>query len=607
MKVDPFLAFPIIAAVALMAADNANFMFDPPGMLDPFVFVGYFWHYPAHLPLFDVYYKISRLPWILPGYVAHRLAGEVAGSYLLHFTTLTAGAVALYLLVRGTLKDRVPAAIVAVAWTSCSWVHGNSGGGWNYQVLAAGSYYMWAYWLTLRAASEHAGRTLPVFAGIALSCAVHTHLFFIVFTPFLLALYLEALARPLSHRVRRVSADSLLALAGVLVSTIVLAAVNGFTGGDWLFFMPQIRYTLWLSEPGHNQWVMNPRVWLPSARHLVIPLLCLVAGTLSAWRYGTKNREARFALLFVLQGWAALALMSFFQFARGQTVLDWSYMAFPLYCHAFPALAAALWRPETLREGRIGTFATVATAAAAIVLPLLFLMPAALPGLINTCARVLGLAALPAVAGPLIVGLASVAGMAALGARASVVTCGIWFSLINIWIAPQTNVYGFHTAGIQRDMLRLFRDADRFTTDLDPTLLGIKYWFQPEILQTAGGPVDMAPVFHSYVSTRAWLGNLLAQKAPASPLADLRFEDLQQPGRCLGVLSSIRESEDIRLRLQKHFEEIGHPLRDVATRTFVRPALSFSLMVFSFTQPHHGVEGEPPGVGQRGRCSAESK
>ena len=63
------ILFPLLAPAVLLAAGNDAFGFDPPGYLDSFVYVGYFWHYPEHLWVFDdnSNYKISRLPWILAG------------------------------------------------------------------------------------------------------------------------------------------------------------------------------------------------------------------------------------------------------------------------------------------------------------------------------------------------------------------------------------------------------------------------------------------------------------------------------------------------------------------------------------------------------------
>jgi hypothetical protein len=70
---DRWLFLPLLIPAVLILAGHSSFGFDPPGFLDSFVYVGYFWHYPEHLWVFDdnSNYKISRLPWILPGYVLH--------------------------------------------------------------------------------------------------------------------------------------------------------------------------------------------------------------------------------------------------------------------------------------------------------------------------------------------------------------------------------------------------------------------------------------------------------------------------------------------------------------------------------------------------------
>ena len=163
---DRFLLFPLLAPAVLLAAGNDAFGFDPPGYLDSFVYVGYFWHYPEHLWVFDdnSNYKISRLPWILPGYVLHALAGPIGASYVLAYCTLALGAVALFLLVKECLDDRGSAAIVSVAWACCTWAHGN--GGWNYQVLIASGYYLMTCWLVVRAARGRSpGRLAPAGTG----------------------------------------------------------------------------------------------------------------------------------------------------------------------------------------------------------------------------------------------------------------------------------------------------------------------------------------------------------------------------------------------------------------------------------------------------------
>jgi hypothetical protein len=93
-RIDWYLAVPILGPMLLLLAGNADFMFDPAGWVDTFGLLGRFWHYAEQNPLFEPY-KNSRLPWILPGFVIHRLFDVVPAAYLLHTTALLASSMAI--------------------------------------------------------------------------------------------------------------------------------------------------------------------------------------------------------------------------------------------------------------------------------------------------------------------------------------------------------------------------------------------------------------------------------------------------------------------------------------------------------------------------------
>ncbi len=571
-----WLLFPILPPAILFAAGNENFGFDPEGWLDAFMYVGYFWHYPEHLPVFEEHYKISRLPWILPGYAVHTLLGVTAGPYVLGYLTLMVGALAVYLLVRDALNDRTVAAVVAVAFACCTQAHGV--GGWAYHMLAAAGYYLMACWFVLRAAMGPSPAMAAMLGGVFFAAAVHTHLFLVVFAPFLALLHWAALPRPLEASWRRCVRDALLLVCGGLALTLVLGSVHGATGGDWLFFMPQIEQAVRLSESGQDTWwIGDAGRWVPTAFHLVLPVAFLVAGLPVLLSRG-KGRAARLARVFVVQAWMAFALMVFFQFGRQQTTLDYNYMAFAVYLHAFPSVAAALasWRGGTCRERPV-----VAVIATAVVLgALLFLLPALLPQWMYTLSVSAGLDTLPPIVAPLMAAVVGVAVMLILPGRARVVVFAVWFSVVNAWVAPSPSAYGMDTPGTRQQMLTLFREADQFTTDLDPTLLGIKYWISSDRLGTPEGDVDLAAVFNSFVATRAWLTNLLARSSPGVPIEQLTAGVFER-GPCIGLLSSIETHTGLQQHMTAHFERLGHPLQHVATRRFERPDLSFALTVFA--------------------------
>ena len=583
-RFDWMILLPVLATCAFFAAGDQNFGFDDPGMLDPFMFLGYFWHYPEHLPYFERDYKGSRLPWVLPGFVAHWLLPEAAASYLLHGVTLGAGGVALFLLLRDTLKDRSIAAVVAVAWVSLTNAHGV--GGWNYQALAGASYYLLSCWLVVRAAST-TSRRYPILAGIVLACAFYTHVLFALFAPLVAALYLTALPAD-SRGVRRVGGDAALGMAGGVLLTAILAGINRGTGGVWLFFMNDLQHSLQISVPGNNFWWSDAGRWLPRATHLVIPLSSFVGGLVALVR--RRAMDDRFGTLFIVQGWIGLGIYAYFQLVRRQTMLDPNYFAFALYCLAFPAIGAILQhtRQSSLQRGAWLTIVSAALIPGA----LLFAMPA-LPILI---ARSTAFAsAWPLIVLPLAAGVAGLAVVSMLPRSFAILAFAAWFSVLNAWVTT-SHPYGIGTPGIQRSMLELIREADRMTAGLDPSVGQIKYWFRSETIETTQGAVNLAHVFDSYVSTRGWMGNLLAGRSPALALEEIEPSHLEGVA-CLGILSSVGMHDQLRADLATHLARVNVRLDVVAERRFQRPDLAFALTVAKPSRVDEGnpAQGAPPG------------
>jgi hypothetical protein len=592
--VDRFLLFPLLAPAVLLAAGNDAFGFDLPGYLDPFVYVGYFWHYPEHLWVFDdnSNYKISRLPWILPGYVLHAWMGPIVASYLLAYFTMALGAAALYLLVRDCLNDRGSAAIVSVAWACCTWGHGN--GGWNYHVLIASGYYLMACWLVVRMARAPSSGRIALFAGVFFAAAVHTHLFLIVFAPLVAVLYICALPTEATHKVALTLKACGLVLAGGVALTALLAVVNRATGGTWLYFMPQVEQAMRVTNPDYDHWWKgNASQWLPSARYLVMPLAMMFAGSgaLLVRRPRVTDR-----LLWALVGlaWAALVIMCYFQLARRLTTLDYSYVAFVLYPHAFACLAVAF--ADEKRRAWIA-----ALIAVVIVGTLALLMPTLLPAAMERLMQALGLARFGAIVGPFVFGLVGAGVMLSVRGTVRAVVFAVWFSILNAWIAPVPSAYGLGTPGYLQSMLKTFHEADRVTAEIDPTLIGIKYWKSDEAFRTAGGEVPLANVFDSFVATRAWFTNLLGRTSPSPPIDQLRLVDLERAA-CVGVLSSIARQAELQHAMEAHFASLDRPLRAVAVRHFEDGGFSFALAVLKpIASPDDGpAPCVPRGVSPRG-------
>jgi hypothetical protein len=272
-------------------------------------------------------------------------------------------------------------------------------------------------------------------------------------------------------------------------------------------------------------------------------------------------------------------------------------MAFPIYLHAFPCLAAALAGRSAAPHGVPERPLVAAISAAVILAALLFLLPAPLPQSMDALSRSAGLSQLPPAGAPLVVGVIGVITMLALPRPARIVVFAAWFSIVNAWIAQSPTSYGMGTPGTRRDMLALFREADAFTTGLDPTLVGIKYWIPSERISTPGGDVNLAAVFDSFVATRTWLTNLLGRVSPGPPIDRLTPKVFER-GPCIGLLSSLETHTRLQQTMAAHFERLGHPLQHVAARRFERPNLSFALTVFTSApapaRAARGGGGPPP-------------
>jgi hypothetical protein len=572
---DRYLLFPLLTPAVLLAASNDAFGFDVAGYLDSFVYVGYFWHYPEHLWVFDdnSNYKISRLPWILPGYVIHALTGPILASFALAYLSIVIGSVALYLLVRDGLDSRGSAAITSVAWACCTWAHGN--GGWNYQVLVATGYYLMACWLVVRAARGPSPRSAALAAGVFFAAASHTHLFLVTFAPLLAALHVAALPPENRSRIYRSALAALLVIAGGVGLTVVLAAVNGITGGAWLFFMPQIEQAMKVTDPAYDHWWKgNASLWLPAAYYLVIPLALMMAGLMALFRHRGAP-ERRLSLTLVALAWAAFGIMCYFQFARRLTTLDYGYVAFVLYPHAFACLGVVL--SQAMREARRPAL-LVGVVSALILGTLLLLLPSPLPQMMNALSQSLGLLKWAPPVAPMAVCLLGVVTMLLVRGSSRVLLFAVWFAIVNAWIAPVPLAYGIGTPGYQQSMLRLFREADRVTTAIDPTLIGIKYWMSSEVVTTPTGEVLSSSVFNSFVATRAWFTNLLGRTSPSPPIEKLTLADLDR-GTCIGILSSPHSQPTLQREMEAHFASLGRPLEAVAVQRFEDANLSFALAV----------------------------
>ena len=171
----------LLAAIPIaMSIVNSSWLYSPIGWIDPWVNVAYFLHYsdPTFL---NWYYKIARLSWIIPGFVAYQVFQPIVANYALHIGCLIASVTFFYLTVARLLGSRIAFA-TAVCLVIFTPFHGS--GGWDYQNAGAGAYYILAFYL-LTAGSLSGNMRTFVWAGAAYTAALHCTLGFVNLAPIL--------------------------------------------------------------------------------------------------------------------------------------------------------------------------------------------------------------------------------------------------------------------------------------------------------------------------------------------------------------------------------------------------------------------------------------
>jgi len=353
------VAILLLPLVTLWRHDDP--LFSPLWQTDPWFYLGYFRDLVNFKrDLFpDIYYG-TRLSWILPGYLAHRILPPLFANAVLHLGVHIVATASLFRILRSTAGVRA-AFLTAILFSAHPWFWCATG--WDHVTGAAIAYLLLGM-ACLVAAAEMPSRRWPLtLAGMSLAGAVIAHLFLAAFVPLALLHYAGMVwirRAPLKPTLIRAA---LWLAVGFLATTVPLCAINGFLiDGNFWFWSPSFRTAstvmrsyIW-PESIWSEHRLVPWLWLPIASAVVAVV------SVCRWRGAGKPRDFA-GLMASAQLLLAFAFMVALQL-RGITLLGHYYYACYLFPFAFLVIGNSFWRAAEKMQPR--TY--VVACAAALVL-----------------------------------------------------------------------------------------------------------------------------------------------------------------------------------------------------------------------------------------------
>jgi len=289
------------------------------GGLDAWIYTGYFLDLHDHLKLLPSAYFGTRLPWILPGFLAHKLFAPLIANYVLHLAFYYAATFSFYFTLKKSLSKRVAFPLTLLMGTFSYFLFAF---GSNY-IDGAGITYVLLTLLTLTDVYQSKYSYLRLFlAGVFCSCMCFTQIFLVIYVPFMM-LYFLFMNYPYSLRFLKKAFYFL--VIGSLSLTLFLCCMNEYFHGKFFFFGPALKTAGRLSM--HNDFWVPLSKWWSNASWNFFPLLISVGSlsTLIFYKKVLTFPKAKNILFFQVFFLVSFSLYIFFQFVEKQPVLQLSY------------------------------------------------------------------------------------------------------------------------------------------------------------------------------------------------------------------------------------------------------------------------------------------
>jgi hypothetical protein len=358
----------VVLLPVLVLWHRDNVLFTPARHTDPWFYLGFFRNLANFKrDLFPGIYYGSRLAWILPGYMVHKLFAPVTAAWILHLGVHTAAALSCFAILQITAGART-ALLGTMVFSVNPWLWAATG--WDY-VSGPGIAWTLAGLAFLTHAAAHPSRKWSLFAaGVALAGMVHTTFFLLAFTP-LLPLYYVGMTRA---SWRQAALFCLWAGAGFVTATAALCAVNYRLDGHLWFWTPSIAASRTLTTT--FKW---PKLAIFAGGRLVawlwFPALSIVtAMALLPGRLKQEFKGANAAALLLSADLLLASAYLVYQQSRGIPALGYYFHSSYVMPFVFLVIGISFWPAVDAMSA--GVYAATCLAAAAAFGALWFDLPA---------------------------------------------------------------------------------------------------------------------------------------------------------------------------------------------------------------------------------------
>jgi hypothetical protein len=293
IAIDAAVLVTLTAATAAVYVWTKAPLYNPFGTIDPWLYTALWTNFDQIYDSFSRTYYISRVPWIVPGYVLNGIFDARTAAIVLHSTYFLVGGLLFYVLCRRWLG--VPAAAIGYVALIGSQMYFDAHR-WDYQEGGVLTYMIGAYAFSLvRTQSPLLRATSLALGGFFAAAMVTTRVIDGAFLVGLPLLYVAVSADlPWAALLRRFARDVAAFAGGAVVLLVACGLFARAHGEEFLFFMPQVRVVRSTSG-GYNQIPVD--VWLPLSPYFWVPLFVMLFAAVVLVAGPRGDRAARRVLM----------------------------------------------------------------------------------------------------------------------------------------------------------------------------------------------------------------------------------------------------------------------------------------------------------------------